>query len=178
MKKNSHIPRSILWFSGRNSERHWKYASRFTCADKRVLHNDLKKIQTHWSYQECLASHCHHWSEILWGSKSYQYWELYWNYWDPKWILKYLYPTHEALRNPYNYLELLRINFGIRNIEASPKTESLTPFTPKSDQCQISPAASQEIWHHTVWRTWFFIAYSDERWLSNQLSIPHLYISL
>ena len=28
---------------------------------------------------------------------------------------------------------------------------------------QISPAASPEILHHTVWRTWLFIAYSDER---------------
>ena len=42
---------------------------------------------------------------------------------------------------------------------------SLNPFTPESDQCQNSPAASQEIWHHTVWRTWLFIAYSDEKWL-------------
>ena len=38
------------------------------------------------------------------------------------------------------------------------------PFTPKSDQCQISPAAPPEILHHTVRRTWLFIAYSDERW--------------
>ena len=37
--------------------------------------------------------------------------------------------------------------------------EPLKPFTPKSDQCQISPAASPEILHHTVWRTWLFIAY-------------------
>ena len=36
-------------------------------------------------------------------------------------------------------------------------------FTPESDQCQISPAASPEILHHTVRRTWLFIAYSDER---------------
>ena len=41
----------------------------------------------------------------------------------------------------------------------------LNPFTPKSDQFQISPTASPEILHHTVWRTWFFIAYSNERWL-------------
>ena len=39
------------------------------------------------------------------------------------------------------------------------------PFTPKGDQCQISPAASPQILHHTVWRTWLFITYSDERWL-------------
>ena len=35
------------------------------------------------------------------------------------------------------------------------------PFTPESDQCQNSPAASQKIWHHTVWRTWLFIAYTQ-----------------
>ena len=37
------------------------------------------------------------------------------------------------------------------------------PFTPESDQCQISPPAPPEILHHTVRRTWLFIAYSDER---------------
>ena len=40
----------------------------------------------------------------------------------------------------------------------------VNPFTPESDQCQNSPAASQEMWHHIVRRTWLFIAYSDERW--------------
>ena len=50
------------------------------------------------------------------------------------------------------------------------------PFTPESDQCQNSPAASQEIWHHTVWRTWLFIAYSDEKWLYYKFSLPHLCI--
>ena len=48
----------------------------------------------------------------------------------------------------------------------------LNPFIPKSDQYQISPAASPEILHHTVWRTWLFIAYSDARWLYYQLSLP------
>ena len=52
------------------------------------------------------------------------------------------------------------------------------PFTTKSDQCQISPAFLPEIVHHTVWRTWLFIAYSDERWLCYQISLPHSYISL
>ena len=46
-----------------------------------------------------------------------------------------------------------------------PPSLSVNPFTPESDQCQISPAASPEILHHTVRRTWLFIAYSDERWL-------------
>ena len=52
------------------------------------------------------------------------------------------------------------------------------PFTPKSDQSPISPVASPEILHHTVWRTWLFIAYSDERLLHYQFSLPHPYISL
>ena len=30
--------------------------------------------------------------------------------------------------------------------------------------------------HHTVWKTWLFIAYSNERWLCYQFSLPHLYI--
>ena len=34
----------------------------------------------------------------------------------------------------------------------------VNPFAPKSDQFQISPAASPEILPHTVWRTWPFIA--------------------
>ena len=52
---------------------------------------------------------------------------------------------------------------------------SFNPFTPESDQCQNSPAASQEIWHHTVWRTWLFIAYSDEKWLYYKFSLHHSY---
>ena len=43
----------------------------------------------------------------------------------------------------------------------------INPLTPKSDQCQNSPAASQEIWHHTVWRTWSFMAHSHEWSISN-----------
>ena len=48
----------------------------------------------------------------------------------------------------------------------------LIPFIPKSDQYQISPAASPEILHHTVWRAWLSIAYSDARWLYYQLLLP------
>ena len=55
------------------------------------------------------------------------------------------------------------------------RSERLNPFTPESDQCQNSPAASQEIWHHTVWRTWLFIAYSDEKWLYYKFSLHHSY---
>ena len=53
-----------------------------------------------------------------------------------------------------------------------PALASFNPSTPKSDQFQISPAAPPEILYHTVWRTWLFIAYSDERWLYYQLSLP------
>ena len=38
----------------------------------------------------------------------------------------------------------------------------------------MSPAASPEILHHTVWRTWLFIAYSDERWWYYQFSVNHI----
>ena len=55
---------------------------------------------------------------------------------------------------------------------------SLNPFTPKSDQCQISPAASQEILHYTVRRTWLYIAYSWERWVYYQFSFHRFYISV
>ena len=64
-----------------------------------------------------------------------------------------------------------------RNLELQtiPDTHYFNPFTPESDQCQNSPAASQEIWHHTVWRTWLFIAYSDEKWLYYKFSLHHSY---
>ena len=45
----------------------------------------------------------------------------------------------------------------------------LNPFTPKNDQFQISPPASPVILHHIVWRTWFFIAYSN--WRMNIVTI-------
>ena len=40
---------------------------------------------------------------------------------------------------------------------------------------QIFPAASLEILHHTVWRTWVFITYSDEKWICCQNISPLLY---
>ena len=47
------------------------------------------------------------------------------------------------------------------------------PFTPKSDQYQVSPTALPEILlHHTVWRTWLFMAYSNRRWSYYQFSLP------
>ena len=53
---------------------------------------------------------------------------------------------------------------------------NINPFTPESDQCQISPPAPPEILHHTVRRTWLFIAYSDERRLQYNFSLPYLCI--
>ena len=61
-------------------------------------------------------------------------------------------------------LNNIRHTCGGSDIWLAP-THSFNPFTPESDQCQISPAASPEILHHTVRRTWLFIACSDERWL-------------
>ena len=55
---------------------------------------------------------------------------------------------------------------------------ALNPFDPKRDQLQISPAASPNILHHTVWRTWLFIRYSDERFIMVPiLTKLNLYIS-
>ena len=58
------------------------------------------------------------------------------------------------------------------------RKSAFNPFASKSDQFQISPAASPEILHQTEGRTWLFIAYSDERRISSQFSLQHLYISL
>ena len=46
----------------------------------------------------------------------------------------------------------------------------LTLSLPRVISMSNSPAASPEILHHTVWRTWLFIVYSDERWLSCYLT--------
>ena len=51
------------------------------------------------------------------------------------------------------------------------------PFTPESDQVQISPVASQVILHHTVWRTWLFIAYSDWKILVPVLTTSLIHFS-
>ena len=60
-----------------------------------------------------------------------------------------------------------------------PPPPPLNPFTPKSDQFHIFPAASPEILSHTVWRTWRFMAYLDERWLYYQFSVAsHIHFSL
>ena len=58
------------------------------------------------------------------------------------------------------------------------QTLPLNPFAPKSDQCQISPAASPEILHQRVWRTGLFMANSNERRLYYQYPLRHLYIYL
>ena len=51
---------------------------------------------------------------------------------------------------------------------------STLAFTPESDQVQISPASSPVIFHHTLWRTWLFLAYSDEKRLCYQIFIASL----
>ena len=51
-------------------------------------------------------------------------------------------------------------------------------FTPKSDQCQISPAASPEILRHTVWRTWLFIGSHSEMIILPILTTSLIHFSL
>ena len=76
-----------------------------------------------------------------------------------------------ALSRQYQYSERVR-HTVLHKVEHQ---TYFNPFTPESDQCQNSPAASQEIWHHTVWRTWPFIAYSDEKWLYYKFLLHHSY---
>ena len=51
---------------------------------------------------------------------------------------------------------------------------SFNPFAPKSDQFQITHEVSPEILHHTAWRTWLSIDYSDEIRLYYEFSLAHL----
>ena len=75
-----------------------------------------------------------------------------------------------------NMKEWVRFQWTVSSrIPSNKPPPSINPFTPESDQCQNSPVASQEIWHHTVWRTWLRIAYSNERWLYYKLSLHHSY---
>ena len=53
----------------------------------------------------------------------------------------------------------------------------INPFTPGSDQFQISLTASPEILHHTLWRTWLFPGYSERSLYTSNFSLPHSYIS-
>ena len=73
-------------------------------------------------------------------------------------------------RNSLKRAEILSKNV------TSIKLAYIDPFTRKSDQCQISPAASAGILHHAVWRTWLFRAYPPDERLLYQFSLPHLYI--
>ena len=82
-------------------------------------------------------------------------WWCVWN------ATEYIYPS-ETFRCdvPLNtvYLALGNVN----QAKTDDATDGAT-FTHNSDQMyQISPSASPEILHHTKWRTWLFIAYSDE----------------
>ena len=54
------------------------------------------------------------------------------------------------------------------------RSSYFNPFTPKSDQVQIFPAASPEISHRTVWTTWLFIPYSDRKMIIITILITSL----
>ena len=61
----------------------------------------------------------------------------------------------------YGYLDY---TYDVYFIDFYERGSWFVPFTPKSDQFQITPAASAEILltSHSI-RTWLFIAYWDER---------------
>ena len=53
----------------------------------------------------------------------------------------------------------------------------INPFTPGSDQFQISPTASPEILHHTLWRTWLFPGYSERSlYTTNSHYLTHTFL--
>ena len=106
-------------------------------------------------------------SEIL-HQTSWRTW-LFIAYSDERWL-------YNQLSLPHLYISPKRL--WVCTFFSLGFSETVNPFTPKNDQFQISPAASLAILHHTVWRTWLFIAYSDERWFYYQFSLLHLYISL
>ena len=105
-----------------------------------------------------------------------------------KWFLKILKHCYKmrriSVRQSINYTDVAdsyndshsRSNAELHPLPPPPPPPP--PFTPKSDQRQISPAASPQILHNTEWRTWLVIAYSDEVWLYYQFSLSHQYISL
>ena len=82
---------------------------------------------------------------------------------------------HHAVRRIWLFIAYLDERWSYYQFSQTRSYISLNPSTPESDQCQNSPAASQEIWHHTVWRSWLFLAYSDEKWLYYKFSLHHSY---
>ena len=64
-------------------------------------------------------------------------------------------------------------NFGHKLASLDILQRDPNPSTQERDQLQISPAASPEVLHHTVWRTWLFIAYSDGKRLHYQVPLHH-----
>ena len=52
----------------------------------------------------------------------------------------------------------------------------LNPFSPKSDQLQISPAASPQILHHPLWRTWLFIVYMKNDYTANSHYLTYTFL--
>ena len=53
----------------------------------------------------------------------------------------------------------------------------INPFTPGSDQFQISLTASPEILHHTLWRTWLFPGYSERSlYTTNSHYLTHTFL--
>ena len=66
--------------------------------------------------------------------------------------------------------------FSAKRLSFSAWRPCFNPFTPKIDR--IHPRILTRNKHHTIWRNWVFIAFSDERRLCYQFSLPHLYIYL
>ena len=79
-------------------------------------------------------------------------------------------PDDRSVQKNNQVITLLAISaFKASRVSLYPVRVQFNPFTPKNDQFQISSAASPVILRRTVWRTWLFISYSDERWLHNHI---------
>ena len=85
---------------------------------------------------------------------------------------------YELHRIPLPSVASATVSLSIRHIRPTPSTKVaiLNPFTPKSDQFQISPAALQEILHHTVWRTW--LTQMKDDYTANSLTTSPIQFSI
>ena len=73
-----------------------------------------------------------------------------------------------------NYLQLA---YGVRISSKSSATPELCLSLPRVINFKFTLRPHQKyVLHHTVWRTWLFISYSDQKLLYYQFSLPHLYI--
>ena len=86
----------------------------------------------------------------------------------------YSFPMRTTMVNTFNPSErFMKVSHRWNQLSRHMDVINGNPFTPKSDQFQISPTALPETLPHTGWWTWLFIANSDKRLLYYQFSLSH-----